>query len=228
MSGDVELQVVEDGEAAARAAADELVRVARSGGHIALAGGSTPRRAYEIAAELEADWSRAVMWFGDDRCVPPGDERSNYRLVKEALLDRVDAAPGVHRVRTELGPEDAAAAYAEQLDGIRLDVALMGLGPDGHTASLFPNAPTLDLAPGILASAAEPGMEPYVDRVTLTIPVFNDAALVLFLVVGGEKADASERAFGGDPDPATPASLIRSRAGRTVAVLDRAAANRLL
>jgi 6-phosphogluconolactonase len=223
---DIELRIVDDGETAAAAAAEELVRVARAGGHIALAGGSTPRRAYALAAELERDWSRAVLWFGDERCVPPEDERSNYRLARESLLDRVERAPVVHRVPTERAPEEAAAAYAEELAGVQLDLAVMGLGPDGHTASLFPNAPTLDLADR-LAAAAEPGMEPHVERVTLTIPVFNSAKLVLFLVVGEEKAEAAERAFARLPDPATPASLIRSRDGRTVVVLDRAAAARV-
>jgi 6-phosphogluconolactonase len=223
---DIELRIVDDGEAAAAAAAAELVRVAGTGGHIALAGGSTPRRAYELAAQLEPDWSRAVLWFGDERCVPPEDERSNYRLARESLLDRLERAPVVHRVATERPPDEAAAGYAEELAGVQLDLAVMGLGPDGHTASLFPNAPTLDLADQ-LAAPADPGMEPYVDRVTLTVPVFSAAKLVLFLVVGKEKAEAAERAFARPPDPATPASLIRSRDGRTVAVLDRAAAARV-
>jgi len=217
---DVELRVVDD---PASAAAEELVRAARAGGQIALAGGSTPRRAYEIAAGLEGDWSRAHAWLGDDRCVPPDDARSNLRLAREALLDRVGRPPVVHPVPTGLPPDEAAAAYDAELDGVTLDLVLLGLGPDGHTASLFPNAPSLDVRDR-RAVAAEPGLEPWVPRVTMTIPTLAAAPLVLFLVTGAEKAKAAKRAFGGAPDPATPASLVRSQAGRTVALLDSAAA----
>jgi 6-phosphogluconolactonase len=210
----------------AQAAAEELVDAARRGGHIALSGGSTPRRAYERAAALETDWRRAELWWGDDRCVPPGDERSNYRLVREALLDRISAQPTAHRFETERGPEGAADAYEREFSGVTLDLALMGLGPDGHTASLFPSSPALAERVRRVV-AAEPGLEPWVPRVTMTIPPFEDASLVLFLVVGEDKAEAAERAFAGPPDPATPASLVRSREGRTVAILDEKAAARL-
>jgi 6-phosphogluconolactonase len=220
---DVEIVVADD---PARTAAEELVAAARTGGHLALAGGSTPRRAYELAASLESDWSRAHLWWGDDRCVPPEDERSNYRLVREALLDRIAAQPVVHRIDTERGPEGAAEAYERELAGVKLDLALLGLGGDGHTASLFPNAPTLDERTRRVV-AAEPGLEPWVPRVTMTIPAFEEAARIIFLVVGGDKADAAERAFAGPPDPVTPGSLVRSRGGRTVALLDRSAAARL-
>jgi len=105
MTRDVELVVVDDPEAAARRAAELLAAAARAGGHIALSGGSGPKRAYELAAELEPDWSRAEVWWGDDRCVPPDDERSNYRMAKEALLDRLSAPPtAVHRIEGELDP----------------------------------------------------------------------------------------------------------------------------
>jgi 6-phosphogluconolactonase len=217
---DVETRVEDD---PARAAAEELVRAARAGCHIALSGGSTPRRAYELAAELERDWSGAHVWLGDERCVPPDDERSNLRLAREALLDRLDRQPTTHPVRTDLAPPDAAAVYAAELGGVVLDLALLGLGPDGHTASLFPNAPSLEVRDR-RAVAAEPGLEPWVPRVTMTIPVFEEAPLVLFLVTGAEKAEAAVRAFADAPSPATPASLVRSRAGRTVALLDRDAA----
>jgi 6-phosphogluconolactonase len=220
---EVELRVHED---PARVAADELVRAARAGGHIALAGGSTPRRAYELAAAAERDWSRAHAWWGDERCVPPDDERSNYRLAREALLDRLGTPPTVHRVQSELEPEAAAAAYDAELEHVTLDLVLLGLGPDGHTASLFPDAPSLDERQR-RALAAEPGLEPRVARVTMTIPVFESASLVVFLVTGADKAAAAERAFAGTPDRATPASLIRSLTGRTVALLDAAAAVRL-
>ena len=220
---DVELRVADD---PARAAAEELVRAARAGGHIALAGGSTPRRAYELASALEPDWASAHAWLGDERCVPPGDERSNLRLVRESLLDRLERPPTVHPVRTELPPEEAAAAYDAELEGVTLDLALLGLGPDGHTASLFPSAPSLDERER-RAVAAEPGRDPRVPRVTMTIPVLEAAPLVLFLVTGADKAEAARRAFADPPERATPAGLVRSRSGRTVALLDPAAASLL-
>jgi 6-phosphogluconolactonase len=223
---EVELRFLESEEALAQAAAAELVGAARRGAHIALSGGGTPQRAYEIAAELLDDWSDAHLWFGDDRCVPPDHEHSNYRMVREALLDRVSRQPGVHRIAGELEPEEAARRYDEELRGVTIDLALMGLGPDGHTASLFPDAPELDERER-RAVAAEAGMEPFVPRVTMTVPVFEDAPHVLFLVAGEDKAEAAARAFGSAPGPATPASLTRSAAGRTVALLDPAASTML-
>ena len=223
----MELVVVEGPEEAARAAADRLVRVAREGGHVALPGGSTPRRAYELAAWLEPDWHRAEIWFGDERCVPPDDPRSNYRLVRESLLDALARLPAAgHRIRGELDPVEAAAQYEAELNGTTLDLALLGLGPDGHTASLFPGSPALEETERLVV-ATDPGLEPTVTRVTLTIPALSTARQVVFLAVGDEKAEAAERAFGGKPDPGTPASLVRSREGETVAILDRAAALRL-
>jgi 6-phosphogluconolactonase len=191
-----------------------------------VAGGSTPRRAYELAAELEPDWSGAELWWGDERCVPHDDSRSNYRLVREALLERVAAQPRAHPVETDRPPEAAAEAYDSALAGVELDLALLGLGPDGHTASLFPHAPAL-AEEARRAVAAEPGLEPWVPRVTMTVPLLCSAKLVLFLAVGDEKAEAAARAFGGPPSPAVPASLIRSSAGRTVFILDHAAADHL-
>ena len=223
---EVEMRFVESEDALAQAAAAELMSAARRGAHIALSGGGTPQRAYEIAAELLDDWSGATLWFGDDRCVPPDHEHSNYRMVKEALLDRVTRPPAVRRIEGELDPEEAARRYDEQLQGVRIDLALMGLGPDGHTASLFPDAPELDERER-RAVAAEAGMEPRVPRVTMTIPVFQEAPHVLFLVAGEEKAEAAARAFGSAPGPGTPASLTRSVTGRTVALLDPGASTML-
>jgi 6-phosphogluconolactonase len=222
---DVERVVVEDGEAAAMAAAGRLATIAREGGHLVLSGGSTPRRAYELAAELEGDWSACELWLGDERCVPPEDERSNARLVREALLDRLVVAPrAVHLVRTELPPDEAADAYAAELEAAGPPtLALMGIGPDGHTASLFPGAPALD-EPQRLVVAAAPGLEPWVERVTLTIPAFASTRALVYLLVGRQKAEAARRAFAEPPSKDTPASLIRSAAGTTTAILDEAAA----
>jgi len=220
---DVDVRVEND---PAGAVAEELARAAREGGHVAVSGGAGPRPAYERAAARAPDWSAVTLWWADERCVPPGDSRSNYRLVRETLLDGLSRPPAVHRVHGEQPPEEAAAAYDEEIRGVRLDLALLGIGPDGHTASLFPGSPALAETERA-AVAAEPGLEPLVPRVTLTVPTLTAARLVLYLVVGEEKAEAAARAFGGEPDPATPASLVRSAEGRTVAVLDAAAASRL-
>jgi 6-phosphogluconolactonase len=221
---DVELVVVADAEAAAAEAARLLAEAVRAGQAVALAGGSTPCRAYELVAAAEPDWGRAELWFGDERCVPPDDERSNFRLAREALLDRLSVPPrAVHRVLTELPPREAAAVYAAELDHAPLGLALLGIGTDGHTASLFPNASSLEA--DALVVAAAPGLEPFVDRVTLTRPAFARAELVAFLAVGADKAGPVRRAFAEPPSPSTPASLVRGV--RTIAVLDEAAASEL-
>jgi 6-phosphogluconolactonase len=223
----VELIVLEDERAAAQAAGELLAETARACGHIALSGGTTPEHAYRTAARLQPDWSEAEVWWGDERCVPPDDDRSNYLLAKRSLLDNLETAPrDVHRIRGELDPEEAAAEYDEALQDVRLALNLLGIGPDGHAASLFPNAPGLGEEQR-LAIAAAPGLEPKVDRVTMTPPMLRNSDLVLFLVAGEDKAEAVARAFSGPESRATPASMIRSAGGRTIAVLDRAAASLL-
>jgi 6-phosphogluconolactonase len=212
-----------DTDAAAEAAAALLAAAAERGGHIALSGGSTVGAAFELAAR--ADWRNAVVWWGDDRCVPPDDERSNYLLAKRTLLDRLAGQPEVHRIQGELPPDAAAEAYDAELEGVAIELALNGIGPDGHTASLFPGSPQLD-AGDLRAVSGPAGLEPFVDRVTMTIPMLNAARTVLYLVTGNDKADAVRRAFCVEPDPATPASLVRGSA-ETIAILDREAASLL-
>ena len=219
----MDVVVTETAEDAALAAARHLAAAAARGGHVALAGGSTPRRAYELAASLEPDWSRVSAWFGDERCVPFDDERSNHRLVRESLVERLTEQPFLRAVPTELSPTDAAASYARALEGIVLDLALLGLGADGHTASLFPGSPSLVEADA-RAVAVPAGLPPWVDRVTMTIPMLSDAREIVFLAVGADKADAARRAFGEPPSRATPASLVRATRGRTIVILDREAA----
>lgn len=220
----VELVVLDSPEEAASAVADELAAAARTGLSIVLTGGKSPGRAYELAAEREPDWSRATLWWGDERCVPPDDERSNFRLAREKLLDNVAMQPReVHRIRGEAGAEDAAAEYDAELQGAPLDLVLLGIGPDGHTASLFPGQPTLDEQER-RAIPAEAKLEPFVERVTLTLPVLCSAPEVLFLVTGEGKANAVERAFGRPPSAEAPSGLIRSAAGRTRVIADAAAA----
>ena len=224
----VELIVADDPEEVASIVADELGEAARAGRAIALTGGTSPGRAYQLAAERQLDWSKASLWWGDERCVPPDDERSNYKLARENLLDRLEAQPAeVRRIRGELGAGAAADEYDALLQEVRLGFVLLGLGPDGHAASLFPNASTLGEHER-RAVPAEAKLEPFVDRVTMTVPVLSSAPEVLFIVTGPEKAEAAERAFGRPPGPATPASLIRSAAGTTRVVADRAAASGLL
>jgi 6-phosphogluconolactonase len=213
---DVDLLVVKD---PAREVAGLLMEVE---GHLALAGGSTPKRAYELARDRH-DWTSVTFWWSDERCVPPDDELSNYGMAKAALLDHVELGQ-VHRIRGELGGEEAARIYEEILEGAAMDVCLLGIGPDGHTASLFPNAPTLDERERLVVPA-EPGLEPFVERVTFTLPAIAAAHDVVFLVAGEDKAEAVERAFAQPPSKDTPSSLARGK--KTRVFLDPAAASRL-
>jgi 6-phosphogluconolactonase len=152
--------------------------------------------------------------------VPPGDERSNYRLVRERLLDRLERGPAIeHRIRGELRAEAAADLYERELRGVTLDLVLLGIGPDGHTASLFPNDPALEAG----SRRAVAVHRPDVDRVTLTLRMLQGASTVIFLATGAEKADAVRRSFAEPPSPATPASIVRSNGGVTYAFLDREA-----
>lgn len=224
----VEIEIVENAEAAARTVAERLAAQARAGGHVVLTGGSTPERAYEIAAELEPDWSRVELWWGDERCVPPEHEWSNYGMAKAALIDRLAVAPkAVHRMRGELGKEAGAAEFERELASLaEFDLVLLGLGPDGHVASLYPRQPTL-AETNHRAIGAEAHLEPYVDRITLTLPALRAAHEVLFLIAGAEKAEATARALAAEATPDTPGSLVRAALGPTRAVVDRAAAARL-
>jgi 6-phosphogluconolactonase len=207
----------------AQLVAQRLADAAHKGGHVVLTGGSTPRDAYELTAEIETDWTRVELWWSDERCVPESDDLSNYGMAKAALLDRV--RPGVvHRMRGELGRDEGARLYDQELASLeRFDLVLLGLGSDGHVASLFPGQATLDEVER-KAVGAEAKLDPFVDRITLTLPMLRRAREVLFLVTGKDKADAAKRAFRGEPSRATPGSLVRSTDGRTTAVLDAEAA----
>jgi 6-phosphogluconolactonase len=217
----VELRVEAD---PARAAGQLLAEAALSGANIALSGGATVGAAYEVAARVQPRWRDVHVWFGDERAVPPHHADSNYRLVREKLLDALSSPPEVHRIRGERPVEEAAALYDAALEGVTLDLAVNGIGPDGHTASLFPGSAALAETER-RAVVAEPGLEPFVPRVTLTPPVFAACGLLVYLVTGEPKAEAVRRAFAGEPSPDTPASLIRGR--QTLAILDAAAASLL-
>jgi len=224
---DVELVIADDEETAARHVAELLAEAARAGREIVLTGGSTPGRAYELAAELEPDWSAAGVWWGDERCVPPDDERSNFGLARRTLLERLDGQPArLHRIRGEDQPAAAAASYDQELRSTTLDLLLLGLGPDGHIASLFPNSPGLAETER-LAIPAEAKLDPFVERVTMTPPALRSACRMIYLATGERKSEAVAGALAGPPDPAVPGSLIRSENGETIAILDQKAASRL-
>jgi 6-phosphogluconolactonase len=221
---DVELIVVEDADAVAEAVAQRLAQAAGGGGSIVLTGGKTPEKAYERAAALAADWSRVELWWGDERCVPPDDENSNFGMAKRALLDRLERPPAVvHRIPGEAGKDVAAAEYEDELGDTELDLVLLGIGPDGHVASLFPGKPSLDVTDRRVVGS-DAGLEPWVDRVTLTLPALRAAKAILFVVSGEAKADAVRRGFAEQPSRETPASLVRAESGHTAVILDRAAA----
>jgi 6-phosphogluconolactonase len=218
-----ELHVLDD---PAAAVAELIAGQAAGGGSIVLTGGRTPGRAYERAAELQTDWSSVEVWWGDERCVPPDDERSNYRLAKSTLLDRLAEQPAeVHRIRGELEPADAAAEYDRTLEGVELDLLLLGVGSDGHIASLFPGSPQLAVRDA-RATSGPAGLEPWVDRVTMTLPELLSARRTAVLVTGAEKADVVARAFRGDITEDVPASLLREGGGHLDVFLDPAAAGR--
>jgi 6-phosphogluconolactonase len=221
----VAVRVAADAEEAARLVAERLAEQARAGGHIVLTGGSTPRRAYELAADLEPDWSRVELWWGDERCVPPDDPRSNYGMAKAALLDRLEVQPAaVHRIRGELGPDAGAEEYERELSTTgTFDLVLVGLGSDGHVASLFPDFATLAVTDRDVVGT-EAGHEPFVARISLTLPRLRATRELLFLVAGADKAEAVARSLAGAVSPGTPGSLARAAEGTTRAILDRAAA----
>jgi len=205
---------------------------ARGSFNTALSGGNTPRPVYQRLASVAIDWTRVHVFFGDERCVPPGDARSNYHMARAALLDHVAIPPeNVHRMRGEDPPETAAEAYAVELrnalgDGGRLDLVLLGLGHDGHTASLFPGlAAVTETRRTVMAAYVEfVGMW----RLTLTPPIINAARRVMFLVDGGDKAEVLHRVLQGLRQPVVlPAQAIRPSEGPALWLLDAAAAAKL-
>ncbi|MEA2396902.1 MAG: 6-phosphogluconolactonase [Thermoleophilaceae bacterium] len=217
--------------------AKRVAEAVTAGGHVVLTGGSTPRACYRLLAGMDLDWSGTTLWWSDERCVPPDDERSNYRMVKEALLDQLPdsghGGPAVRPIAGERGPAAGADDYERELHRVlgeelpRLDLILLGLGPDAHVASLFPGQPTLDVRDRLAVGVQEAGFEPYVPRVSLTMPAINAARSIVFLVAGEEKSDAVARAFGGDATPEAPGSLVRPSDGELTILLDRGAASRL-
>ncbi len=208
-----------------RAFADAVIEAfaARPGPRFALvlSGGPTARESYEVLATRDGiDWSVVDVFVGDERVVPPGDEDANQRLIHEALLDRVGPVGSFTPMPTEFPVDECVAAYqrvmSDLVTGAGIDLIHLGMGPDGHTASLFPGAPTLDAGPGeLVASTQDPnGVNPH-PRLTLTLPAINSARLAVFTVAGASKADAVARLLRGDDIPAA-----RVHAGRTVWLVD--------
>jgi len=207
--------VLATAEEVAEAAAAEIAEALRGGAQtLVLAGGTTPKRSYELLAELDVQWGRVTVLFGDERCVPPDHPDSNYRMVKESLLDRVAPAT-VYRMPAELGPDEGADAYAEVVANVApLDFVLLGVGEDGHVASLFPGHPLLR-ASGLTAGIRD-SPKPPLERVTLTLEAIRDAGRVLIIATGAGKADAVALARRGE----TPSGMIAGARW----LIDRAAA----
>jgi 6-phosphogluconolactonase len=231
-----EVYVYPDAEAVARSAADMFATIVKgvladhAVARVSLAGGSTPKATYRLLATPtyrdRIDWSRIECFFGDERCVPPDHAESNYRMAREALLDHVPLlAHHVHRMQGERPPAEAAALYEQLLarlgDPPRLDLVMLGMGPDGHTASLFPGTPVLRETRALAAAVHVAKLDSW--RVTLTAPVLSAAAHLLVTAVGNEKAEALHAALT-KPDGTVPIQLVRATDERWL--VDEAAAQK--
>lgn len=207
---------------------------------LVLSGGSTPRRLYRTLAQPEwakrIDWTSVLLFFGDERCVPPDHPESNYAMAKEALIDPLQIAPQqVMRLRGEAEPEKAASHYEatireafapDQTPFPRFDLIFLGLGDDGHTASLFPSSPALREQRRLVVPTSSPVGIPH--RLTMTFPLLNAAMTVVFLVTGSSKASILRRVQEErDSAAPLPASRIRPANGRLIWYVDRAAASAL-
>jgi 6-phosphogluconolactonase len=212
-------------------------RQARGVAHLALSGGTTPGRCYELLGADAKDLDGIEVWFADERCVGPQDEESNYKLAADTLLERARIAPErVHRMLGELGPDAGARGYAQELTRELaltasddapppvLDLIVLGIGPDGHIASLFPGATTLDADAGAVCLGVHDSPKPPPERITLSLAVLRAARECVLLATGPSKADALS-AMLGEPSRHVPASLLR-RERLTVIADDAAAATR--
>jgi 6-phosphogluconolactonase len=232
------LTTLPDAEAVAVRAAAEIARELESAreqrdvAHLTLSGGTTPARTYELLVAALGDWDGVEVWFADERCVEPDDEQSNYRMAAETLLGPAGIPPErVHRMEGELGPGEGAERYAKALTerlpgGDRrphppvLDVVVLGIGPDGHVASLFPGAPTLDASERAVCLGVRDSPKPPPERITLSLAVLRAARRCTLLATGASKGDAVS-AMLGEPSRHVPASLLRR--GRLTAIVDDAA-----
>jgi 6-phosphogluconolactonase len=209
------VQTLPDAQALASHAASEIARLLeeareqRGVAHVALSGGGTPKHTYELLAQTLESWEDVEVWFADERCVAPDDEESNYRLAAETLLRPAGIADErVHRMLGELGPQDGASRYAQELrllEGTPIDVAVLGIGPEGHIASLFPHHPALQATDPCVGVPDSPKPPP--QRITLTLPVLRAVRHCLVIASGQEKAGAISGMLG-EPTEDVPASLL--------------------
>jgi 6-phosphogluconolactonase len=241
-----EIEIFPDAAALARRAAEQFSALAefsiRKRGRfaVALSGGSTPRPMNALLATqpfaARIDWSKVYVFWSDERCVSPQDAESNYGSARESLLMHVPIPPeNIQRVHGELAPEHAAQKYEDKLREFfagkapRFDLVLLGLGEDGHTASLFPGAPGIrENSRWALAVKHTSPPLPLVDRVTLTPPVINAAANVTFLVTGVAKAERLRQVLRDPYNPdRLPAQVVRPKDGKLFWFLDEAAAGKI-
>lgn len=233
------IQVHPDAESLSRAAAElfagEARRAVAARGRfaVALSGGDTPRRTYQLLARPpwrdEVPWARVHVFWGDERCVPPEDPRSNERMAREALLDHVPLpSEQIHPIRCPADPRGAAARYESVLRDFfgsnppRFDLIFLGLGENGHTASLFPDTPVLEEQARWVAEVYVSEQDLY--RITLTAPLINRGAMVAFLVTGAGKAEVLRKVLEGPEEPRRlPARLIRPAGGEVRWLVDREA-----
>jgi 6-phosphogluconolactonase len=231
-----------DLDSLSRAAADEFTAIAQAAiaargvFHVALSGGSTPKRLFTLLAQrgpAALPWDRIELWWGDERTVPPDHADSNYRMTREALIEPLGlAASRVHRIAAETDPAAAAADYERQLvDALGappiFDLVLLGMGSDGHTASLFPESPGLDeTARWVIANPVDsPLTHGPATRITLTAPAINAARHIRFLVAGSDKATSLAQVLEGPNNPKRyPSQLIARRGGDVAWLVDTAAA----
>lgn len=237
---DREIQVFELVDGLQEAAARHATEILRATAHgqdvrIALSGGSTPKRFHELLADSEGiDWSRVHVYWGDERTVPPDDSESNFRMAKETLLDKVDIPSiQIHRMRGELDPGEAAEEYERTLRetfGVthpavpRFDLNILGVGADGHTASLFPGTAALNERERWVVANYVPQQDTW--RITLTYPVLSAARQTLVLASGENKADALRRIFDPNETDKPPAAFVQPE-GQIIWLLDDAAAAKL-
>ncbi len=240
---DADIVILPDTEALARNAAQRFADLAREAAEsrgrfsAVLSGGSTPAPAYRLLAEEPwrslVPWADVHLFWGDERCVPPDDPESNYHLADVALISRVSLPPeNIHRMQGELGPRTAADLYEEALvdyfcgPWLRFDLAFLGLGEDGHIASLFPGSSTLEETEKLALPAEARYQNRPAKRVTLTLPALNSSRQVLFLVSGEAKAGIVQAVLEG-PEGHYPAQRIQPAAGELTWLLDEPAASRL-
>ncbi|MGA3160084.1 MAG: 6-phosphogluconolactonase [Terracidiphilus sp.] len=241
----IKYYVEPDAAALARHAAQYFVEMAGEAvaahkhARIAVSGGATPRSAFELLADPVQPWRNRMPWdsldlyWVDERCVPPGHADSNYRMTREALLDRLPLRPEqIHRIEGELEPEVAAAHYESELrnsfrlegaESPRFDLVALGMGSDGHTASLFPHTGAIHQMSSLVTANYVPQADAW--RITLTWPVINHARSVFFLISGEDKAAAVRDVLTGPLDPERlPSQLIWPSSGILTFILDKAAA----